>query len=377
MKYDFSKVPKEMQDLMCWLTWHRFPQPDGSFKKVPDDFTRKDKKITWDNMTYMFMSQAKQKLYSPTSLSDGIGFAFKKESIFAGIDIDNAILKDGGYNEPVRQRILPILQTARRDGCYIEKSISGTGYHIFGYTYLKPFLLASTDGSGKVNSENVEIHYANSYFTVSANVLQSGWGCLDDSIRVAYQIINGKPLSEQLPEPEQKSTQTPIIKDITANNNQVGDNVPLTDKPTKKQAETLPEGEFSDTDVLQLPGMSVSATLSIMAKDHRKYGAETDEALRTGYPNEDLNKSDFDAKIIGTLCYWLYRYGESEICKVFEKSALYRSPDTTSKGNNYVQYTVHKEYLNAEKFFPAVNYKRLTAEEKDKLKRWVRRKERK
>ena len=85
---------------------------------------------------------------------------------------------------------------------------------------------------------------------MSGDRLNDGWGCLDDSIRIAYQIIKGQPLSEQLPEPEQKSTQTPIIKDITANNNQVGDNVPLTDKPTKKQAETLPEGEFSDTDVM-------------------------------------------------------------------------------------------------------------------------------
>lgn len=372
----FAKIPKEMKNSISWLAWHKlFDSKTGKYKKRPNQFRKEtpDQHIGWDMLKLQTFQEAKDEYMNHASKSDGIGFAFTSTSVWAGIDIDDALFKDGRYNTPVREIIKPILAQAIKDKCYIEKSISGTGYHIFGWTSIKPTLQAVA--SAYIKGNNIEIHFEKSYFTVSGDRLNDGWGCLDDSIRIAYQIIKGQPLSEQLPEPEQKSTKTPIIKDITANNNQVGDNVPLTDKPTKKQAETLPEGEFSDTDVLQLPGMSVSATLSIMAKDRRKYGAETDEALRTGYPNEDLNKSDFDAKIIGTLCYWLYRYGEAEICKVFEKSALYRSPDTTSKGKNYVQYTVHKEYLNAEKFFPAVNYKRLTAEEKDKLKRWVRRKE--
>lgn len=369
MSYDFSKVPKEMQDLLCWLTWHRFPQADGKIKKVPDEFTRKDKKITWDNMPYMFMAQAKQKLYSPQSLSDGIGFAFKEQSIFAGIDIDNAILTDGAYNEPVRQKILPILQTARRDGCYIEKSISGTGYHIFGYTHLKPFLLASTDGSGKVNSENVEIHYANSYFTVSANVLQSGWGCLDDSIRVAYQIIKGEPL------PETTHENTPT----KATNTTIGINIPPAKENAVEHAETatkdIPAGEFTDADVLALPGLTVASVLDLMSKDTRKNGGEISYAMKVGHPG-GYNKSEYDERALGVLTYWLYRYGIDEIVKVFKASALWTDERIKKKSENYVKQATEKAYRNAQKFFPAVNYKRLTAEEKAKLNRWVKRKER-
>ena len=317
----------------------------------------------------MFMAQAKQKLYSPQSLSDGIGFAFKEQSIFAGIDIDNAILTDGAYNEPVRQKILPILQTARRDGCYIEKSISGTGYHIFGYTHLKPFLLASTDGSGKVNSENVEIHYANSYFTVSANVLQSGWGCLDDSIRVAYQIIKGEPL------PETTHENTPT----KATNTTIGINIPPAKENAVEHAKTatkdIPAGEFTDADVLALPGLTVASVLDLMSKDTRKNGGEISYAMKVGHPG-GYNKSEYDERALGVLTYWLYRYGIGEIVKVFKASALWTDERIKKKSENYVKQATEKAYRNAQKFFPAVNYKRLTAEEKAKLNRWVKRKER-
>ncbi len=372
MSNDFSRVPKEMQNLQCWLTWHKYPQEDGKIKKVPDEFTRKDKKVTWDNMPYMFMAQAKKNLYSPTSLSDGIGFAFKSQSIFAGIDIDNAILPDGAFNEPVRQRILPILQAARRDGCYIEKSISGTGYHIIGFTNLKPFLMSATDGSGKVDSENIEIHYAKSYFTVSGNVLQSGWGTLDNTIRIAYLIIKGEPLPETV-------TVTPENAPKKATNNTVGITIP----PVKENAvehnknatETIPAGEFTDADVLALPGLTVASVLNLMKKDESKNGAEISYAMKVGYP-DGFNKSEYDEKALGVLTYWLYRFGIEEIEKVFKSSALWTEERIKKKSENYVRQATEKAYRNAQKFFPAVNYKRLTIEEKAKLNRWVKRKER-
>lgn len=368
MIYDFSKVPEEMQNLMCWLTWHRFPQPNGTFKKVPDEFTRKDKKITWDNMPYMFMAQAKQKLYSPQSLSDGIGFAFKEQSIFAGIDIDDAILPDGAYNEPVRKLILPLLRQALKDGCYIEKSISGTGYHIFGYTALKPFLMSATDGSGKVDSENIEIHYAKSYFTVSGDVLQSGWGCLDDTIRIAYQIIKGEPLPETTPQ------NTPT----TATNSTAGINIPPAKENAVEQVKTatkdIPAGEFTDTDVLALPGLTVASVLDLMSKDTRKNGGEISYAMQVGHP-DGYNKSEYDERALGVLTYWLYRYGVDEIVKVFKTSALWTDERIKKKSDHYVEQATEKAYRNAQKFFPAVNYKRLTSEEKAKLNRWIRRKE--
>ena len=371
MTYDFSKVPKEMQDLLCWLTWHKFPQPDGKIKKVPDEFTRNNK--TWATMPYMFMAQAKQKLYSPQSLSDGIGFAFKAKSAFAGIDIDDAILPDGGYNEPVRQIILPVLAQARRDGCYIEKSISGTGYHIYGYTNLKPFLFAAS-GSGKMVSENIEIYYADSYFTVSGNCLSGGWGCLDNAIRIAYEIIKGTPLLEQLP------TETPQNAHIAAVNDRTEETIPPTDNPVKKQAKTaqnnvIPAGEYSDQDVLNLPGTTVAKVLNIMSKDRIKHGAEAFDALENGYP-ANVNRSEFDEKILGVLTYWLYRFGVSEIVRVFQASALWTDERIKKKSDHYVEQAAEKAFNNAEKFFPAADYLQLDNQEKAKLKRWIKRKER-
>lgn len=368
---DFSKIPQEMQNLLCWLTWHKFPQQDGTFKKVPDEFSRNGK--TWETIPYMFMSQAKQKLYSPSSLSDGIGFAFKAKSIFAGIDIDDAIKQDGGYNEPVRKIILPVLAQARRDGCYIEKSISGTGYHIYGYTNLKPFLFAAS-GSGKIVSENIEIYYADSYFTVSGNCLSGGWGNLDNTIRIAYQIIKGEPLPEQLP------TATPENAPVAASNSPAGETVPTAQENAAEQAQTekksvVPAGEYTDQDVLNLPGTTVAKVLNFMSKDKLKHGAEAFEALRKGYP-ANVNKSEYDEKILGVLTYWLYRFGVSEVVRVFQGSALWNDERIKKKTAHYVEQAAEKAFNNAEKFFPAADYLQLDNQEKAKLKRWIKRKER-
>lgn len=379
MTYDFSRVPKEMQDLLCWLTWHRFPQPDGKIKKVPDEFTRSDKKVTWATMPYMFMAQAKQKLYSPSSLSDGIGFAFKAKSAFAGIDIDDAILPlpDGGYNEPVRKIILPVLAQAQRDGCYIEKSISGTGYHIYGYTDLKPFLFAAS-GTGKIVSKNLEIYYADSYFTVSGNCLSGGWGSLDNTIRIAYQIIKGVPLPEHLPTP----METPGNIPTAAKNDKAGETIiPPTDKPVKKQAKpvqesVIPAGEFSDQDVLRLPGTTVAKALYHMSQDEEHHGAEAFAALKGGYPANVVNKSEYDEKILGVLAYWLYRFGVSEIVRVFQGSSLWTSDRIKKKSEKYVSQAAEKAFNNAEKFFPAADYYKLDKQERVKLKRWLERKKR-
>ena len=350
MQYDFTKIPIELQNLNSWLLWHRFPQADGTIKKVPDEFSRN--KATWETIRLLSLTEAKTKLYSPSSLSDGIGIAFTKTNNIAGIDIDDAIHPDGSYNEKVRQIILPVLAQARKDGCYIEKSISGTGYHIYGYTNLKPTLI-KTSGTGKIVSRNLEIYYADSYFTVSGNTLNAGFGNIDNAIQIAFQIIRNQNIMEVAASMENKKDTITQPKE----------------EPPKNT------DEFSDSDVLQLPSLTIDKTIDLMSKDEVNNGAKAYYLLQNGYDetNKHLNKSEVDMFVIGVLCYWLYRYGAAEICNVLEKSKLYR-PDEKTK--NYLYDSVEKAYNNAEKFFPAVNYKRLSKEQQIKLKTWVRKKSR-
>ena len=367
MMIDFSAIPAQMQAENAWLLWHRYSHQDGTIKKIPDEFSRY--KRNWETIRLLSFPAAKAALYSPQSLSDGLGIAFTKNNVLAGIDIDDAILQDGGYNESVRAIILPILKQARQDGCYIEKSISGTGYHIYGYTTIKPLLMAT--GNGKIVSENVEIYLANSYFVVSGNMCSPGWGNLDNSIRIAYQIIKGKPLPDVPSTAQNKPATTPTnTQDDTTP-------VPATKPPTTIN-KTAYNG-YSDEEVLKLPLATVNTVLYIMGKDTKKHGAEAAEAMQNGYP-ADVNKSEYDEKIIGVLVYWLYRFGEDTVCDIFKRSRLYRPHDaadkTERKARLYVENSVSKAFQNAEKFFPAADYKKLSDAQKDKLKAWIKQKER-
>ena len=127
--------------------------------------------------------------------------------------------------------------------------------------------------------------------------------------------------------------------------------------------------------MLALPGLTVASVLDLMSKDTRKNGGEISYAMKVGHPG-GYNKSEYDERALGVLTYWLYRYGIDEIVKVFKASALWTDERIKKKSENYVKQATEKAYRNAQKFFPAVNYKRLTAEEKAKLNRWVKRKER-
>lgn len=375
----FDKIPQKLADTRFWIFWHR-NYDNGKIKKVPDEFVRlhrEGRKVSWDDVNYKDLKTLKQiMLFDRACNAEGVGIAFRPNNDLAGIDIDGAINKDGSYNLPVRNKILPILAQARKDGCYIEKSYSDTGYHIYGYTTtaIKSRLYVVNNGSGVINAKgthNVEIHYANTYFAVTGKALSGSWGCLDNTIKLAYEIIKGKPLFEKIP-PE-------VLETPQAHpDNNTGVTVPPTVKPPEIKTETAKnasDGEFTDADVLALPGMDIKDVINIMSRDHTKHGAAAYKALKDGYP-DGVNKSDYDEKILGTLVYWLYRFGEEEICRIFSESALYRSPDTTAKGKNYLSYTVHKLCRpdNVDIFFAAAKWDKLTDDEKAKLKRWMDRK---
>lgn len=355
---NFFKIPTEMQDIKAWLLWHKFPQQDGTYKKVPDEFSWNGK--TWETINLLSFNEANIQLN--VSRSEGIGIAFTKTNGIAGIDIDNAIRPDGEYNMKIMEKVWPVIKQAQKDGCYIETSVSGTGYHIYGNCTIKDKLL-SLFGTGKMVSDNVEIYFADAYFTVSGNPYSGSWGCIDNAIREAYKIIQKeKPVVTK----EKASPKANVPQD---------DKIPVPKIQTPyTQNNSVPEDEFTDSDVLQLPGLSINTTLRIMSQDKRKKGAYVYELLQSEYP-ENVNESDFDMEVLGVLVYWLYRFGAVEICKVFESSALFQS-HKKKKSADYAYNSAERAFNNAEKFFPAVNYKKLNPEQTEKLKRWVTRKER-
>lgn len=373
---DFDKVPQKLADTRFWIFWHR-DYDNGRIKKVPDEFVRlhrEGRKVSWNDVNFKDLKTLKQiMLFDRACNAEGVGIAFRPDNDLAGIDIDGAINQDGSYNMAVRNRILPILAQAKKDGCYIEKSFSDTGYHIYGYTTVKQRLYTVNHSSGRLDAHethNIEIHYGDTYFAVTGKALSGNWGCLDNTIKLAYEIIKGKPLFEQIP-PEALET-LPAYPDkeveVTA--------PPTVKSPSETDKTSLnnDDNEFTDRDILMLPCMNVNDVLNVMSKDHRKNGAAAYAALQNGYPNDDIDKSVFDSQIIGTLVYWLFRFGEDEICRVFSESKLYRPPESTPKGKMYLQHTVHKLYEQADIFYAAAKWGKLTKEQQEKVKRWMARK---
>ena len=359
---NWTAVPDELKKLKTWLLWHKsYNDKKQKFDKIPDEFIKKNpltgRYYTWDAIELKTFDEAFRELYSPTSRSDGIGIAMRADNTIAGIDIDNAILKDGSYNEPIRKIILPVLAQARKDHCYIEKSVSGTGYHIYGYTSLKPHLLEIN--ASNIKSDPVEIYFAKSYLTVSGNVCSPGFGCLDNSIRIAYRIIKGTELNTT------KETQDLLFRQ--PENNQTRIDIPQAIKQPQNANKSV---TYSDEDVKQLPLLNINTVMNLMSKDTRYNGMETFNALQYPYPH-GINESDQDMKIIGVLVFWLYRFGEAEVARIFETSLMFQS-HKDKKSPEYVMHTVTKAFRNAQKFFPAANYKRMNEEQTTKLKNWLK-----
>ena len=99
---------------------------------------------------------------------DGIGFAFKENDGFAGIDIDNCIDENGDLN-PNAWTIVEMCNS------YTEISPSGKGIKIFG--------LCGTDFDGRRFSDlglDIEVYTKGRYFTVTRNTIHGSFEHLND-----------------------------------------------------------------------------------------------------------------------------------------------------------------------------------------------------
>lgn len=93
-----------------------------------------------------------------------LGYVFSSQDPYIGIDLDKT--ETGTLTEEVVAFHRQILEDFK--DCYVERSISGTGYHIIVKGKI------NTDLSGTKNTLNsIEIYQHSRYFTVSADVLNN------------------------------------------------------------------------------------------------------------------------------------------------------------------------------------------------------------
>ena len=120
----WTKIPAELKNYNNWLTWYYKHNPDRQKpEKVPNIGPG-----LWDSKKYYnfpAVLQEYNRCQQPNnSKADGIGLAFTSHNDLVGIDID-------GINDADIPPEIQAILTAGKS-CYIEKSVSGKGFHLIG-----------------------------------------------------------------------------------------------------------------------------------------------------------------------------------------------------------------------------------------------------
>ena len=347
---NFNKVPKELKTLPLWLTWQYEKRQNGKLSKAPNATPSR-----WPINLGVFADVIKK-----TDDNNGIGIVIANDLV--GIDIDN--IDDDNIPEDI-QRLL----NAGYDG-YMEKSVSGHGYHIIGYCSNKALLLklfSKYNNATCIRTNNVEIYLTNQFFTVSGNTISNKYGCIDNAIILAWQLTTGKPLLSCIHTDTSVATKkTPPNITIASYKSKRKDtafiehNEELSISPEQKQ-------------ILRLPGIDINKAIENMYEAN----PELKSVLEQGYsavPDEwiddlsDKSPSGIDMKVTGTLCHWLYRYGKNAIITLLEESAICRN-EKNEKNKAYLINTVNKAYDSKEKFFYAVDFQKLNNKQKQEYKK--------
>ena len=149
----YEHLPVRLRSLRQWVYW-RYEERDGRKLKVP---LRKDGRRAsvvdeshWSTYGELMSEQL-------PSFADGIGFVLTKDDPYVGIDLDRNDATSKG-----------VLKEAHAASAYIERSISGRGWHIIGevrqfsanlnrsreygielYSHSRYFIMTGTLGGGK------------------------------------------------------------------------------------------------------------------------------------------------------------------------------------------------------------------------------------
>ncbi|MDP8227962.1 MAG: phage/plasmid primase, P4 family [Candidatus Electryoneaceae bacterium] len=153
--------PAEMLELPKWVAYRMvWKAALGKFDKIPVNpntgyNAKTNVPTTWGSFDIAVKLALKRKL-------GGVGFVFKKDDPYVGIDLDKCVNGEGEI-EPWATEIITELNS------YTEKSPSGKGYHIIGQGKLPP--------QGRRNGK-VEMYETGRFFTVTG--LVEGPGQLRD-----------------------------------------------------------------------------------------------------------------------------------------------------------------------------------------------------
>lgn len=187
MKYEFENIPDALQRRDQWILWRREDR-DGDATKVPYRADGSHASTTDPTTWTSFL--AVQDAYVSGSFA-GIGFVFKEDGPFVGVDLDGCV--DG---VDITGEALDLVE---RLDSYTEGSPSGTGLHVICRGFLPDLGNRSSDVDGL---KELEIYDSARYFTFTGRHLGGTPKTVENRAQKVYDLckdVFGDPESESEP----------------------------------------------------------------------------------------------------------------------------------------------------------------------------------
>lgn len=158
-----ERIPAVLRDEPQWVCW-RTEQRDGEATKVPVDPTTGGYASVADAGTWDGFDAAVDR-YRAVDAVDGVGFVFREDGGYAGVDLDDCRDPDRAAVDEWAVEIIHRLDS------YTERSPSGTGYHVIVYGEVP-------DGGNRRG--DVEMYDTDRYFTVTGDHLAGTSATVED-----------------------------------------------------------------------------------------------------------------------------------------------------------------------------------------------------
>lgn len=120
----YDNIPEEMKNVNRWVCY-RITEKDGKRVKMPISAKTGKAASTKDIDTWADYNTVVKYCETNPQKVNGIGFVFSDTDDIIGIDFDDCLDTDGNLINDTIQEIVS------RNTSYIEKSVSGTGLHVY------------------------------------------------------------------------------------------------------------------------------------------------------------------------------------------------------------------------------------------------------
>ena len=178
-KVNFDAIPQEMKNIPQWFMWKAIDtgRSDGKLSKYPTDIN--GNKITWNNTDELYTFSEVKNAYESSNQFAGVSFNVAGSGlVIIDIDLEN----DENGQPTLTEKEKPFLNAG-----YVEKSVSGRGYHVV----LKGDLPTSLQNSKNVYDEydnKLEVFYNTGFIAVTGDVYENH--SLIDNVEISEQFID-------------------------------------------------------------------------------------------------------------------------------------------------------------------------------------------